>query len=37
MWARLKELINIFAKMKEEKKRKKNSIKRKSFIFSRFC
>ena len=33
MWARLKELNNNFAKMKEQKQ----LDKRKSFIFPRFC
>ena len=33
MWARLKELNNNFAKMKEPK----TLIKRKGFIFPRFC
>ena len=34
MWPRLKELNSNYAKMKEQKK---SIIKRKSFIFPRFC
>ena len=33
MWARLKELINIFAKMKEEKKKKRKLDKKKKLYF----